>query len=122
LLQFGSTFFIVALAVFVGQGVWALTTQKSRRLTNSDRLCSNSRAKPTGISKYTGQRIKPPALDDISPETKACMNMGQDKAMLSMQNGIKASTMPPTSIQLRVRALRRLARKSIRTCALFSKP
>ena len=40
--------------------------RKAMRLISSDTPCSASSAKPTGSSTYTGQRIRPPALLDIS--------------------------------------------------------
>ena len=45
--------------------------------TTSTTPCSSSSEKPTGISRYTGQRIRPPALEDISPVSQALVNSGQ---------------------------------------------
>ena len=39
------------------------------RLKISETPCSASSAKPIGTSAYTGQRIRPPAFDDISSLT-----------------------------------------------------
>ena len=49
------------------------------RLISSANPCRISRAKPTGISKRTGQRIKPPGLGEPSPVVQAFMNTGQDR-------------------------------------------
>ena len=49
------------------------------RLMISEMPCSAIRAKPTGSSSLTGQRIRPPALDDASSICQDSTNHGQVK-------------------------------------------
>ena len=49
------------------------------RLMISEMPCSAISAKPTGSSSFTGQRISPPALDEVSLIRQESTNHGQVK-------------------------------------------
>ena len=49
------------------------------RLMSSEMPCSAISAKPTGSMSFTGQRIRPPALDELSPIRHDSTNQGQVK-------------------------------------------
>ena len=88
------------------------------RLMSSESPCSSSRKKPIGISRRTGQRMSPPGFGEVSLETQAFMNTGQDSVMVRMTIGSMKTMMPKTSIQFCERADRRPVTMSIRMCSL----
>jgi hypothetical protein len=49
------------------------------RLMISDKPCKNTIVKPRGSINMAGQRIRPPALDDISPLLNIWKNKGKDR-------------------------------------------
>ena len=81
----------------------------------------SSRDRPMGISRYTGQRMSPPAFCDISPLCQALTNSGQDIWISIQQKGARKTMMPTISTQDRPRAVRRAETKSIRTWTFFRK-
>ena len=60
---------LVAVVRAVQQRIGRLALQEGEALDQlRDRLQASS-PKPSGTSAYTGQRIRPPEFDDISPDT-----------------------------------------------------
>jgi len=49
------------------------------RLMSSENPCSVSSAKPMGNAKRAGQRTRPPALGEISPDCHASSAGGHDR-------------------------------------------
>ena len=87
------------------------------RLINSDRPYNPSSARPSGNIANTGQRIKPPALDDISLVTKAFVTRGIARKMMAMTKGTRHQHRPTMSIQICVRLEKRPETTSIFTCS-----
>ena len=90
------------------------------RLISSERPCRLSRKKPSGTSNRAGQRIRPPALLEISPLTQAFMNIGHDSHMMKIDIGSRKNTVPKMSIQSWVRRESRDDTTSMRMCSLCS--
>ena len=78
--------------------------RKAMRLISSDTPCSPSSAKPSGTSAYTGQRIRPPALDDISPLSRPLITSGQTSSITATTNGNR-KTDDAEDLDLDLRAL-----------------
>ena len=72
---------------------------------------------PAGNSAKTGQRISPPALDDISWVTNALITKGIASLIIMRMKGNKNAQMPTTSIQICVRLEKRPEITSILTCS-----
>jgi hypothetical protein len=88
---------------------------------SSERPCSVSRKNPTGTSARAGQRIRPPALLDISSLTHAFMKIGQDSFKITIAIGSRKKSVPKISTHARVRDEKREEMTSIRMCSLCSR-
>ena len=56
---------------------------------SSEMPCSHSSVKPRGIIRYTGQRIRPPALLDISPDARARVKNGTPYQSTAKHMGVR---------------------------------
>src|SRR5690606_8356098 len=58
-----------------GSSIRPVTTAK--RLMISEKACSNSSANPSSTTSFAGQMVRPPALEETSPELNDSQNHGQ---------------------------------------------
>ena len=101
----------------VGSGFSSI--RKPTHLISCEMPAAIRRQKPTGMSSLTGQRTRPPELEEVSPVNQDSQNIGQASHMISAAAGNRKKTSPKISIRIWPRFDSFCARMSTRTWSFF---